>query len=308
VFRQTREWQGFEPEFDDTEFTHGWLEIPIALVPPGLHPSGYRVERRILEYADVFGQPMQLAAPLDCRLLFDPQDRLWMSDTPQERIMMYNNGRRSEGNVLVGGLGLGLYLQYAEIGAAGQATRFTVIEQSSVVVDIVAPTLSVSLGVPLEVRIGDVTAFLSGAVDTHYDTIFLDTWGTLDAVHLPAINHMRDLALRHLAPGGQVLLWGYRWMVRLFEEACRQLLAIAPDQRQAWLTAQEEASPQAVALLMPIVDHFANTEVQSPGARLPGQSPDRHLSGSLGNHESVDDIDDMLAFCRDYIVRRTASI
>jgi len=271
--------EGFDPDFDDTEWTDGWLHVPIAQVPPGMHTSGYRVERRMIQYTEVFGQPMRSVAPLECRVLFDPQGRLWMSDTPQERIMMYNNGQRSRGSVLVGGLGLGLYPQFAVIGAAGQATRFTVIESSAVVRDIVEPTLSVSLGVPLEVRIGDIVAYLAEPVTTRYDTIFLDTWETLDAAHLPRLNRWRDLALRHLVPGGQVLLWGYRWMVRLFEDACRQLLSVVPQQRQAWLAARAAAAPQAAALLTPIVDHFG--------------------AGVMADKE----VEEALIWCRAYITR-----
>jgi hypothetical protein len=267
--------EAFDPEFDDTQWTDGWLQIPIAQVPPGVHASGYRVERQMLEYTEVFGRPMRLTQPLECRLLFDPEDRLWMSDTPQERIMMYNNSLRSGGSVLVGGLGLGLYLQYAATGAVGQATRFTVIERSSVIVDIVKPTLSVSLPVPLEISMGDVMARLYGQPSERYDTIFLDTWETLDAAHLPTINSMRDRAIQHLAPGGQVLLWGYRWMVRLFEDACRQLLTIVPQERRGWLLDQGEASPRAVALLMPVVDRFES--------------------------QAIDDLESALEWCRRFI-------
>jgi hypothetical protein len=192
--------------------------------------------------------------------------------------MMANNGSRSRGHVLVGGLGLGLYPQCAVLGAAGEGTRFTVIEHSSIVRAIVEPTLSVALDVPLEVQTGDVEAYLSSPVAARYDTIFLDTWETISAVHLPRINRLRDLALRHLAPGGRVLLWGYRWMVRLFEDACRQVLAIAPERRSFWLTAQAQASAQAIALVMPIVDHFQG--------------------------QTIDDLDSALAWCRRYIVQQ----
>jgi hypothetical protein len=207
---------------------------------------------------------------------------MWMSDTPQERIMMYNNGRLSWGSALVGGLGLGLYLQYAASGMAGKVTRFTVIERSPVVVDVVRPTLDVSLGVPLQIRIGDVATYLSKPSNMRYDTIFLDTWDTLDAAHLPAINRLRDLALRRLAPGGQVLLWGYRWMVRLFEEACRQLLAVTPGQRRAWLTARAEASPKGVALLTPVLDYV--------------------------DEQAEKDAQSVLDWCRQYIVQRVVQV
>ncbi len=177
---------------------------------------------------------------------------------------------------------MGLYLQYAAVGAVGQATRFTVIEQSAVVVEIVEPTLSVSLRVPLDVSVGDVAAHLSGPVTERYDTIFLDTWDTLDAALLPAVNRLRELALRHLTPDGQVLLWGYRWMVRLFEDACRRLLAVTPGRRQGWLKAQRTTSPQAVTLLEPVVQRF-------------GERP-------------IVDLDEALAWCRQYIVRRATHV
>ena len=136
-------------------------------------------------------------------------------------------------------------------------------------------TLSVSLHVPLEIRLGNVMALLSGPPAERYDTIFLDTWETLDAAHLPAINSMRDRAIQHLAPGGRVLLWGYRWMVRLFEDACHQLLVIAPQERQAWLSAHGQASPKAVALLTPVVDRFEG--------------------------QTIDNLDSALEWCRQFI-------
>jgi hypothetical protein len=269
---------GFDPSFDDTAWTEAWRYVPIAQVPPGVHPSGYRVARHLLEQVDVFDRSYRLSSPLDCRFLYDPEGRLWMSDTPQERIMMYNNGHRSRGHVLVGGLGLGLYPQCAATGAAGQATRFTVIERSPVVREIVEPTLSVALDVPLAVRTGDLEAYLSAPPTVRYDTIFLDTWETINAIHLPGINRLRDRALPHLAPGGQVLLWGYCWMVRLYEDACCQVLAMDPERRTAWLTTQAQASPQAIALLTPVVDHFRG--------------------------QAIADMDAALAWCRRHIVGR----
>jgi hypothetical protein len=268
---------GFDPGFDDTEWTDGWLDVPISEVPPGVYADGSRVERRDVDRAEVFGRSYRLAVPLDCRVLYDSHGRLWMSTTPQERIMMYNNGRRSRGHVLVGGLGLGLYPQYAVLGAAGSATRFTVIERSPAVRDIVEPTLRAVLSAPLDTRIGEIGRVLAGPAITRYDTVFLDTWDTLDAARLPFINALRNQAVRHLAPGGRVLLWGYRWMVRLFEDACRHLLAVRSGERQAWLTAPSRASAQAIETLMPVVEHFAGAEIA--------------------------DIDAALAWCRRYIVR-----
>ncbi len=258
----------FDPQFDDTVWNTGWLQAPIALPRPGKHPSGYEIVRTVIRDAEVFGRPYHLSAPLECRVLLDPRGRLWMSTTPQEHIMMYNNALRSGGHVLVGGLGLGLYPQYAAKGAAGQATRFTVVERSAAVKTIVEPVLYETLRVPFSVIVGDVEAFLAGPVTARYDTVFLDTWDTLDAASLPAINRLRDLAFRHLAPGGRVLLWGYRWMVRLFEDACVQLLSLPPNERERWLSLRGKSSPQAVELLTPVAAHFRGREIDDMNEAL----------------------------------------
>lgn len=268
----------FDPDFDDRAWTEHWLRVPIALVPPMIHPDGTRIERRILYDAEIFGRAYHLTVPLDARFLTDPQGRMWMSTTPQEHIMMFNNGQASYGHVLVGGLGLGLYPQYAEV--VGGAERFTVIESSPVIHDLVTPTLEAALTIPIAVQIGDIEAALAGPVEDRYDTIFLDTWETLDAVHLPSINRLRDQAIRHLAPGGRVLLWGYGWMVELFEIACAQILNLPPDQREAALTG---ASDQARELLRPVVERFA-------GQIIEDRQADRQAA---------------IGWCRYHIVRRT---
>lgn len=259
---------GFDPDFDDRAWNDDWLRLPVAQIPPGAHSGGYRVERQMVDAVPIFDRAYRLSTPLDCRLLYDPQGRLWMSDTPQERIMMVNNGRRSGGHVLIGGLGLGLYPQVAQTGSVGAATRFTVIERSPVVVDIVAPTLEAALDVPLALHIGDAAEVLAGPVEQRFDTVFLDTWDTLDAAHLPHVNALRDLALRHLTPDGRVLLWGYGWMLALFEDACRKILALPPRARIDSLAAQAHDAPRALALLGPVLDRFEDAPVADMRAAL----------------------------------------
>ncbi|NDJ77757.1 MAG: hypothetical protein GYB65_16020 [Chloroflexi bacterium] len=261
----------FDPEFNDARWNDEWLAVPIAPIPSGEHPDGFRVERQPLEVAEIFGRHYRMEPPFDCRLLYDGDGLLWMSDTPQERMMMYNNAQRTRGHVLIGGLGLGLYPQYA---AAAGATGFTVIEESPAVQAITGPVLESVLDVPLMVYTGDVSVELAGPVTQRYDTIFLDIWETLDPVHLPWINRLRNHALRHLVPGGEVLLWGYFWMVSLFVDACHQLLAVKPGQRAAWLAEGAASSPHAVALLTPVVQHF----------------------------DDVDDMEEALEWCRRHIV------
>lgn len=249
----------FDPDFDDTKPTWVWLDIPIVQVQPGHYSNGYRVRRAVLERALVAERTIQLPYPLDCRGLYDPSGLLWMSDTPQERLMMYNNAQASQGNILVGGLGLGLYPQYV----APRARSLTIVERSQAIADIVwpqiAPTLAQALDArPLRLIIADVGRFLARAPEAAYDTIFLDTWEDLNATRLPYVNFLRDLAIRHLAPNGRVLLWGYRWMVRLFEDACRDLLRRPPPERSSCLDQRTQGDPAARALLTPVLEHFAD--------------------------------------------------
>lgn len=260
--------RGFDPDFDDRAWNDLWLHVPVAPIPPGVHPGGYRVERRLVEAIPIFEHVYRLNPPLDCRLLFDPEGRLWMSDTPQERIMMVNNGARSQGHVLVGGLGLGLYPQYAAENAVGAATRFTILEQSEVVCEIVAPTLETALDLPLSIHLGDAAAYLAGPVGERFDTIFLDTWETLDAAHLPTVNALRDAALHHLTPDGRLLLWGYGWMLALFEDACHQLLALPPGARWDMLHTRQLEPSRALSLLQPVLQHFADDPVEDMLAAL----------------------------------------
>jgi hypothetical protein len=132
----------------------------------------------------------------------------------------------------------------------------------------VEPTVRNAVDVPLEIRTGDCEAHLSGPVTERYDTVFIDTWERLDALLLPRVNRLRDEALRHLAPGGQVLLWGYGWMVRLFVEACRALLNVPPAERRSWLASRTPESAEAVALLAPVVEQFEGQAVEDVGKAL----------------------------------------
>ncbi|HOA24294.1 MAG TPA: class I SAM-dependent methyltransferase [Aggregatilineales bacterium] len=271
------ELQPFDPTFDDCTWTDAWTRVPVIQLVPGEYP-GFSIRTWRIDEADVCGQRVRLSHPLDVRGLVTADGRLWMSDVPQERLMMYNNAQASRGDVLVGGLGIGLYPQYA----VPHIRTLTIVEQSAALVEVVEPVVRIAADahrVPVEVITGDVEDVLRGEPVARYDTIFLDTWDTLDAAHLPTVNRLRDLAIPHLSEGGRVLLWGYVWMLRLFEEACERLLQVAPAERYSWLRVMTRQRPAVWTLLMPVVEHFAGQEI--------------------GNMDAA------LAWCRDYATRVT---
>src|SRR5262249_6892955 len=127
---------GFDPSFDDAVWSDEWTHQRLLLVPPARHPSGYRIDRELVDVADVFGRTCPLSRPFECRRLAGPGGRVWMSTMPQEVMMMLADARASRGHVLVGGLGLAVYPQLAQ-----QATSFTIVERCGAVRDLVEPTL-----------------------------------------------------------------------------------------------------------------------------------------------------------------------
>jgi spermidine synthase len=217
-----------------------------------------------------------LTPPLEVRGLITQDGTLWMSDVPQERLMMFNNAQASSGRVLVGGMGLGLYPQYV----ISHIESLTIIEQNAEICRVIEPLVRIaadSAGVPVEVNLNTVEKVLNSESADMYHTIFLDTWETLDAANLPAINRLREAAFDHLAPGGRVLLWGYAWMLRLFGDACRQLLQAPPAERTTLLIRTTHQRPDVQRMLTGVLDHFAG--------------------------QIIEDWDAAIRWCRDYAVQ-----
>lgn len=267
----------FDPDFDDCAWTDDWLYIPIVQVTPGIYET-FSIKSWLMSDARICDRQIQIDPPLEVRGLVMTDGTLWMSDVPQERLMMYNNARESYGRVLVGGLGLGLYPQYA----MPHVDHITIIEQHTAISEVVMPVVEVASAayqVDIIVQIGSVESVLASEPSIRYDTIFLDTWDTLDAAHLPAVNRLRTLAVRHLAQDGRILLWGYRWMTRLFEAACHQLLEVEPEERHRWLEIMTRQRPAVWQLLLPVIEQFTG--------------------------QAIDDMSAALAWCREYITQAT---
>ncbi len=96
----------FDPIFDDCAWNDAWLHIPIIQVVPGVY-SSFTVRSWEMAEADICGQMVHLTPPLAVRGLITPDGTLWMSDVPQERLMMFNNAAATRGRTLVGGAGAG---------------------------------------------------------------------------------------------------------------------------------------------------------------------------------------------------------
>lgn len=267
----------FDPNFDDCTWTDAWTRVPLIQITPGVYEN-FVVKSWQMEEAAVCDRRVKLIPPLEVRGLITNDGTLWMSDVPQERLMMFNNAAHSSGRILVGGLGLGMYPQYA----MPKASSITIIEANPAVRNLVEPIVKVAADahhVALDVQISEVGSWLSTQSALQYDTIFLDTWETLDASHLPMVNRLRDQAVQHLAANGRVLLWGYVWMLNLFTDACRTILEVPPDERIQQLDRATHQRADVRSMLLPVLVHFEG--------------------------QIIEDWDAALHWCRDYAVHYT---
>jgi len=257
----------FDPTFDDCQWNTDWLNFPVIQVVPGVHKS-FSIRTEQTTEAEVCGRQVQLNMPLSVRILETNDGILWMSDVPQERLMMWNNAQASHGRVLVGGLGLGLYAQYA----LPHIDSLTIIEQNPEIIEVVQPVVQVaadSHNKPLVIEHDDIEDVLSQPSDRLYDTIFLDTWDQLDAANLPHVNTLRDKALNHVNPNGKALLWGYVWMLRLFSTAVELMRAQPASERREWLEHATSQRPDVYDLLLPVLEHLKkNPDAEQTSVRL----------------------------------------
>ena len=242
----------FGPDFDDRVFDPEVPLIPVV-VPVPTNQGVFTVSRRASSDFTVFGRQFHSSRPIEVTVLSDRRGNVWMSDPPQERMMMHASAMRSRGSVLVGGLGLGIFPQYA--AAVDGVTRFTIVERSVDVIALVEPILRRVLPVPFNIVHQPIETYLSECAD-RFDTIFLDTWETLEPRRLPTINTLRHAAAACLTPGGRVLLWGYLWMVEMFVEACVRFFSFDLTNREAMLAQLAERDAASADLLRKVERHF----------------------------------------------------
>jgi hypothetical protein len=198
---------GFDPSFrDDVLDDELWNRAMIGLALPA--PGDYgrlHVVREAAQYVPLYGQQLALSEPMDWTLVYEGET-LWMSDTPQERLMMCKSTEGMSGYVLVAGGGLGMYPQY--LRRYGRAERVTVVECNEDTVAALRTTLGPDPAI--EIVHAHIEQYLADVGDRRFDGCYVDIHPTIDPRWLPGLNWLRD----HLvAPvSGPIRIWGYHWM------------------------------------------------------------------------------------------------
>jgi hypothetical protein len=127
---------------------------------------------------------------------------VWMSDTPFER---HTNKPCAgiKGRVLVGGLGLGLFLQDLHDMKRRKITEVVVVDTSQDVIDIVGPQIEKAFRFPVQIVHGDIHTVGSCLGD--FDSCYLDIWEALSDDYGPCLPTVEAIQLN---VKGRIQLWG----------------------------------------------------------------------------------------------------
>lgn len=244
----------FDADFDDRVYDINVLSIPIITISSG-SMSNYSIGKQKGRIFQIFNINHEFEKGFEITILNDKNNTLWMSDTPQERMMMYANAKHAKGKTLVGGLGLGIYLQYAQKGKAGNAVQFIIVEKSKEVIDLIEPVLKRSLNVPYQIINDSIENYLENTKDK-FDEIFIDTWDTLEPRKLPMINGIKKKAFLHLSWGGIIHLWGYKWIIDMYKNACIELVRMDKDKMEWVIESLERIDEKSAKLLAEIESKY----------------------------------------------------
>ena len=141
----------------------------------------------------------RLSAPIPSIVLMEGAT-IWMSDTPYEFAGMINGITAAKGNVLVGGLGLGIFPYY--ITKFKKVKHIDIVEQNPEVVELVYSKVKSK---KMNIIIDDFWHYIENTVEK-YDFIYLDIWG--DQIRpLKEVDKVVEATSKCLNTGGQLRYW-----------------------------------------------------------------------------------------------------
>lgn len=199
----------FDPGFrDDLLDDDLWRRamVELRLPAPGRYGS-LRVDQEAVTRVPLFERQLTLEKPVLWTRLYE-NDILWMSDTPQERLMMLQGTSGMTGRVLVAGGGLGMYPQL--LRRYQPVEQVTVVERHPDVVSMLETTLGQDPAIAIVNTPFD--SFIAEQPPGSFDGCYIDIHPTLDPRWIPELNRLRDACAGIVS--GRLHIWGYDWMVR----------------------------------------------------------------------------------------------
>lgn len=141
---------------------------------------------------------------------------LMMSDTNFEQNSNYEVVRKSQGSVLIAGLGLGMIV--LPIAKKPEVTEILVIEKYQDVIDLVLPQLLKALGPDahkLKVICADILKWAPPKGET-WDVIYFDIWPDL------CTDNLTEMATLHRRFSRRKKVWMGSWARKLLQAQARQ--------------------------------------------------------------------------------------
>lgn len=234
------------------------VHFPLVLPKEGEHPSDLVVLNIKPEVHQIYNELVKIDEVNEIRVLykllpggyFDWKKRafriikgektkeshiVWMGDSLQERLMMWEAAKRCRGHVLCGGMGMGIFPQYAL--SLPQVESVHIVDMDNDVISLIKNTWRNNpwpRNSDCTITQSKIEEYLKKTTEK-FDTVYIDTWDALTEEYLPHINYLRKLSQRVLKPGGEILLWGYYLMTHLYLNQATNIL----DRRDYFLSADE---------------------------------------------------------------------
>ena len=235
----------FNPTWRDDVFDVQAIDIPLAL--PGITPRNnnvwidarevlheiifghkhlYESYRRVIsvlkpsdmaQYYKIEAQDGSVIAADDPAIAVLFPAKAWMSDSGEERCMMFAAAKRAKGHVLIGGLGLCIYPQFV-FALQRPVVSVTIVERDPKVIELMKngwfqkyPDHAKQVTIVEDT----IEAYLIKTEKT-FDTIYLDTLDDADPRFIAHVNYLLALASCRCADEGIISCWGYAMMIEMF--------------------------------------------------------------------------------------------
>jgi spermidine synthase len=238
----------FDPTWQDDIFDSRAIDIPLSLPNTTPRNDDVWIAERKVSSEMIFGKEHIYKEPCSRTSILKPSNmsqeyevrdmqgniisdtsmmfpaKAWMSDSGEERCMMFSAAKEAKGHVLVAGLGLAIYPQFA-LALNRPLKSITIIEQNEKIIDFVKEAwLNHISDIEIEITIikDTIENYLS-QTKQKFDTIYLDTWEDADPRFLAHINYLIDLASKHCSENATIQCWGYAKMIDTFIKDVKSL-------------------------------------------------------------------------------------
>lgn len=252
---------------------------------------------------DVMGKKKKLKKPIAFPVLRH-LDKIVMSNTPQESMMMRREAQKAKGNALVAGLGLGIILRFLR----PKCDTITVVEKNE---DVIKLYRKYAGERPMCDKIihDSIEGHLGGNGLSRYDYVHLDTWYDLHAELLPHVNYLIKLARTRLNTRGIIRAWGLDWMRKKYVKDTMDLW----KKSRTRLIRAKERNMRRLTIAYPLLGKFVEWFRRNPGASEKDVRAEVIYLSKLAEKskyplEYADDINKMLASQEDPLWQQLRSL